>query len=389
MNHYLRIDFLKSSPFKIMLRDINYKAMGFQLPWLSIIFWRIKMGKLFFPGILFFIITASITAYTINYSTLYADTGKTDQLAFTEIWGYLMRGEEKELSGTEPFTDICYFSASINSMGRINTNNIIKKPAVKFQDSSPRYHIVISELSNAALMHFCLAKGSRAGKDLIKDIVTVSREFDGVQIDFESILPVDAPNFYSFLKKLKKKLKNKTLSIAVPARTKDNNDAFQYSVLNKIVDRIIIMAYDQHWSTSLPGPVASKTWCEAISLYAVKTIDKEKIIMGVPLYGRAWQEKNHHRAYKYSTIQEIVREKKVEPLASSEKGLFTTYEEIVKIFLYFDDITSITDKLRLYKDKNVQGVSFWRIGYGPKDLWENLQIETIISRGDNNLYKPR
>ena len=41
------------------------------------------------------------------------------KMVFDEVWGYLIRGHEDQLTGGEPFTDICYFSAELNDEGRI------------------------------------------------------------------------------------------------------------------------------------------------------------------------------------------------------------------------------------------------------------------------------
>jgi len=71
---------------------------------------------------------------------------------FGEIWAYLMRGEESRLTGAEPITDLCYFSASLNRQGRITEK--VARPAVTLTDGSkPAIHLVIAELSSPALMH--------------------------------------------------------------------------------------------------------------------------------------------------------------------------------------------------------------------------------------------
>ena len=66
------------------------------------------------------------------------------------------------------------------------------------------------------------------------------------------------------------------------------------------------MAYDEHWSSSTPGPVASLPWCERVGAYAISTIPVEKLVMGVPFYGRAWQDKKNDRALKFRTTEQII-----------------------------------------------------------------------------------
>jgi spore germination protein YaaH len=43
---------------------------------------------------------------------------------------------------------------------------------------------------------------------------------------------------------------------------------------------------------------------------------------------------------------------------------------VVKVF--YDDERSLLDKLRLYRAREVDSVSFWRIGQGPPGLWGSI-----------------
>jgi len=206
---------------------------------------------------------------------------------FREIWAYLMRGEESRITGTEPITDLCYFSASLTRNGRIVET--VKRPSVVLANgSSPAIHLVIAELSNPSLMHFALDPRYGVQPFLIEDICRVAADFDGVQVDFESISRDDAEAFFGFLADLKAALPaGKKLSIAIPARTRLVADAYEYSRIAAIVDRMVVMAYDEHWSGSSPGPVASLPWCAKVANYARSVVDAGKLIMGLPLYGRA------------------------------------------------------------------------------------------------------
>lgn len=64
---------------------------------------------------------------------------------FKGIWAYLMRGEERELTGAEPITDLCYFSASLNKNGRI-AETVARQDITMKDGAKPAIHLVISEL---------------------------------------------------------------------------------------------------------------------------------------------------------------------------------------------------------------------------------------------------
>jgi spore germination protein len=293
--------------------------------------------------------------------------------AFKEIWAYLMRGEESEITGDEPITHIFLFGASLNTEGRITST--IARPAIQLKSGvKPDIHLVVAELSNSSLMHFSLSPAYGVRPLLIEDICRVSDGFDGVQIDFEAVSRDDAEYFLDFLKELKARLPaGRMLSVALPARTAPSTGAYDYSRIAPLVDKIVIMAYDEHWSTSEPGPVASLSWCAKIVDYATGTIANDKIIMGLPLYGRAWPDKRLARALRFKSVLEMVAEKKGEPSYSLELGAHFEYSENVVVKVFFDDERTISEKLNLYRGRGVTSVAFWRIGQGPPGIWNRMR----------------
>ena len=298
---------------------------------------------------------------------------QSPNVVFNEVWGYLIQGKEGELTGQEPFTDICYFAANLAIDGRIL--NTVPRPVIALKDGSkPRIHLVIADPWNSSLMHFSLSAAYGVRPLLIGDICRVSQDFDGVQIDFETVSSEDAQSFWDFLKELRGQLPSgKILSVALPARTGEIFDAYLYSKIEPMVDRIIIMAYDQHWSGSSPGPVASLPWCQDVTDHALSLIGNGKLVMGLPLYGRAWQDKRLAKALGFHNVQDIVEAKKAKTNYQAELGSFFEYSETVVVKVFYDDMRSIMDKLQLYSSHNVTSVAFWRIGLGPTDLWKSIE----------------
>jgi spore germination protein YaaH len=145
-------------------------------------------------------------------------------------------------------------------------------------------------------------KHIKAIVDMVED-----NDFDGVNIDYEGKKKETKNDFSAFLKEINKKLKTKSLTCAleartpadslyttVPAKIEYSND---YKVINKECDWVEIMAYDQQRADlklnnerkGVPYmPVADKDWVEKVIKMAVTDIDKNKILLGVPTYGRAW-----------------------------------------------------------------------------------------------------
>ena len=54
------------------------------------------------------------------------------------------------------------------------------------------------------------------------------------------------------------------------------------------VDLLCLMTYDQNTRWTMPGPVAGWDWTVENLNYALKTVPKEKLSLGIPLYGYHW-----------------------------------------------------------------------------------------------------
>lgn len=294
--------------------------------------------------------------------------------SFKEVWAYVMKGEEIGLRSGMPITDIAHFSVVVGDTGRIE-KIIDPSPLYKRGLSNVRYHCVVSAPYNRALMYWCLSKDVETRQGLIQDIVRVSSLYDGVQVDFESIRPEEGEAYCVFLKELRSSLpKKKMLSVALPARVREMKDGYRYKAIGEIVDRVLIMAYDEHWGSGSPGAIASIPWCTRVLKFAQEEIPEEKLVMGVPLYGRVWQSKPVARALKYP--QTIDLWKKVRSVVQREKEgtPHFTFEETVEGVVYFEDVQSLKGKLSFYSEKGVQSVGFWRLTQEPAALWSHLEL---------------
>jgi spore germination protein len=299
-----------------------------------------------------------------------ASPAPMEPLAFKEIWAYLMAGEESFLEEGMPVSDLGYFGAGLSSAGGLI--GIPKRD--KLKGFKGRVHLVVAETSNKALTHFALRPGSAERKKLLAALESEARRFEGIQIDFEAVLGTDEAQYLSFLKSLKIRIGAKTLSVAVPARTKKVDDAYDYAALAAIADRIIVMAYDEHWSGSEPGPVSSIEWCGRVADYAKTAIPAERLVMGSPFYGRAWASVNPARAYKNSSVARLIDEKGIGDPERSEGILRFSYEERVLVDVYYDDAASILARLGAYAEKGVRKVAFWRLGQEDPEAWETMRL---------------
>lgn len=310
------------------------------------------------------------------------DAIEGEAVAFNEVWAFytnFYKADENKVDSNAPLTDVALFGAEIGSYGNLegipSKSNLRRAADGNF---AGRVHLTFA-CSSRGVTHFCLDPKYDIREPLVNAIIAASRGFDGVVCDLEYVPIRDKGNFLTFLKEIKDKLGKRMLTVCVPARTKILlNDVFPYKEISDIADRVFIMAYDEHWSTSAPGPVASYAWCEKVASYAASTIPKEKLIVGIPFYARAWVDKtkNPVGAWRYSKFNRHLAENGVSEIERTEDGDgHVKYTVTVNVDAYFDDAYSLYKKCMMYAAKDIENMGVWCIGQDDSEFWKWVKVK--------------
>ena len=127
------------------------------------------------------------------------------------------------------------------------------------------------------------------------DALVTANGYDGITIDFEWVNAADKGMLTTFMGRLSERFKpkGKLVAMAVAAKSTDTTSGwsapYDYNALGKIVDYMLVMAYDYHWSTSAPGPVAPINKLREAAAYTVSRVPANKVIWGVGVYGYDWE----------------------------------------------------------------------------------------------------
>lgn len=298
-------------------------------------------------------------------------TPEGNPVSLQESWGYVMQNRLDEYNSDIPLTDVCFFAAEINSYGELS--GVPNRSRI--DTGKARCHLVVI-CESKALSHFILDPQFNLRTKLIKDIVKAAAPYDGVQIDFELIPGRDRKNYLTFLADLRYSLgKQKWFTVCVPARTKFiSDDVFPYAEIAKYCDRVFVMAYDESWSGSKPGPVASINWCRRIAEYAKKSIPEKKLIMGVPFYGRTWSSETTAGAWYFSGANRIMTEHKTPEVIYENDIPSFKYTAQVDVTGYFNDAYSVLQLCHLYENMDIKKMGFWRIGQEDPEVWNWINI---------------
>ena len=203
----------------------------------------------------------------------------------------------------------------------------------------------------------------------VENLVAIAKEdgFDGIDLDYESIRAIDKNAYSEFVEKLAAALRKekKLLSVTVHPKTEDLGTwdgprAQDYARIGKAADIVRIMAYDQHWSGSEKGPIASNAWVDAIAAYAVTKIDPSKIDLGVSAYGYDW-------ASKPATSLTWKNVPPGMPIKIDPDSGERTWGNA-----RFSGPESLKAKLEIVAKHKLRGISFWYVGSESPDFWTAL-----------------
>ncbi|WP_066634686.1 glycosyl hydrolase family 18 protein [Desulfolucanica intricata] len=208
--------------------------------------------------------------------------------------------------------------------------------------------------------------------------------YSGVNIDLEAVPPQDRENYNEFLRELGAKLHQEglLLTVSIPAKTFDSkNDswsgAYDYQIIGKLVDRVMIMTYDEHWFGGPAGPIASVPWIQKVLDYAVKEIPREKIFLGVAAYGYDWSSQRT-RAIPWNRVNELINKYgNVKWDNTYSVPFLVYYQNGVRHEVWFENSYSLRFKLEMVKSYNVAGIAIWRLGFEDDSFWQMVNNEFV------------
>ncbi|UJF34485.1 glycoside hydrolase family 18 protein [Paenibacillus hexagrammi] len=241
--------------------------------------------------------------------------------------------------------------------------------------------VTITNLTEAGfdseLVHLVL-NNPAARSNLVDHIaeLVLRKGYGGVNIDFELVRAVDRDLFSGFLRQLRDRLKpgGFALTIAVPPKTSEDIPwmlGYDYGAIGSVVDSMFIMAYDWHHSVSEAGPVAPLDQVKNTIQFALKYVPRQKIILGVPLYGYSWSIPYQPGMVapgisNQNAIQTAMRYQA--PIQYSREAQTPYYqyrnEQGMLHEVWFEDVRSMSGKMLLVREYGLQALGAWQLTLG-------------------------
>ena len=222
---------------------------------------------------------------------------------------------------------------------------------------------------------------------MIENLMNLVEEYnlDGVNVDFENMNESDKDVYSRFLIELAPRLKKigKTLSVDVtaPDGSETWSLCFDRNTIANVADYIVFMAYDQYGTSSnKAGTTAGYNWVEANikKFLGQEDVDPEKIILGIPLYMRLWEEEEDGTAepevVNMRNMFDVLPENQEATWDEELKQYYVEYEEDGnKYKMWVENEKSVGEKINLANQYNLAGIAFWE-----KDRETNDEFWTFV-----------
>jgi spore germination protein YaaH len=262
--------------------------------------------------------------------------------------------------------------------------------------------------SNEASISALLKKPEKHAQNLINDVNPIMQKygFTDLNLDIESFKEASESaqrQYTAFVREVKKGMdKNSlgTLTVEITPSSLVKPRLTNALEIGKIADFVVLMAYDFHYIHSfLAGPVApiggvgkSREYdVETALKQTLKVIPAEKIILGIPLYGYEWETiSNKPGAATIPGSGSTASNRRVTELLEDcddcTRGFDEQSQQPYVVFpdgdyshqIYYEDETSIRQKLALVKKYKINGVALWALGYEGKKILEPLRGYKIL-----------
>ena len=168
----------------------------------------------------------------------------------------------------------------------------------------------------------------------------------------------------------------------------DWRGAYDLAALAKSADLICLMTYDQQTRWTMPGPVAGWQWTMENLEYALRFVPKEKLSLGIPLYGYHWYtgapsvdkasgEEKPNLSADYIGAPDAVQLAtafggKVQWDEGDRSAFVYFYRDQMREWIFFTDLHTFRDRYQLVNDRKLQGFCSWVLGTEDPEVWSLL-----------------
>jgi spore germination protein YaaH len=200
-----------------------------------------------------------------------------------------------------------------------------------------------------------------------------SMRYSGLVLDFEALDARDLPALLRVVKSVADSARAHgvaTIAVAIPAT---DTAAYPGKPIAAVADFVMPMLYDEHWSTSGPGAIASPGWVRGALARRVAEVGASRIVAALPTYGYRWSTKQKSPAEVVS-FADAARMAATARVPLERDGASNTLRAVKPgdWELWVSDAGLLAALAQVARDAGVQRSALWRIGSEDPDIWRAL-----------------
>lgn len=287
------------------------------------------------------------------------------------LWDHIKETDKRELPHHAGVTVLCptWFSL-VDKEGTLLSRAELDY-VIQAHDMNMKVWALVDNSFNGEITHKLLSvdyKRANFIKMLIENVVYYN--LDGINIDFENMRESTGPFFTIFLQELSREMRgiNRELSIDVYPLSKENS-VYDFSSINKLVDYVILMGYDQYsYDSPISGPICSRNYIRDSLQDMLSLVPLRKIILGASLFNRLWKE-DGTGSLSYEELSLIESQ---EWMQYNSKELDCIYcekkDHAQKLQMWRYDLDDLRFIEKLIIDNNVSGLALWCSSYYTSEI---------------------
>lgn len=221
-------------------------------------------------------------------------------------------------------------------------------------------------------------------QSFIDNVMTLIRKynFKGINLDFENMYMKDRDMYAELVRELSCALRANGIISSVDVNVPDGSEnwslCYDSKAISDIADYTIVMAYDQHGSSSKKaGSVASLDWVELNLQKMIERdgIDSNRLVLGVPFYSRFWRVRNGVVVSTSTMTMKTVKDymdkhsDSVEWVEESGQYVVRYKDKNDDIEIWVENEKSLKEKLKLISKYKLAGFAAWRWGFENEETW--------------------
>lgn len=241
---------------------------------------------------------------------------------------------------------------------------------------------LLGNRSDAAMTHQMLSSSANRTSVVTQVTAYVKKyQLDGINVDFENVLPEDRAGMTAFVTSLAASLHTIGAVVSVdvsPDLGTDWTEAFDYAKLGAVSDYMVLMGYEEHWNGDpIAGSVASLPWVENALDTMLTDVVRAKVILALPLYTRDWSSaspatgswditlaEQGTRAHAAGSVRQWNASLEQYVIGYSSNGLAR--------YIWAEESRSLTAKVRMSTDRKIAGLAYWYMGGETVDVWDAI-----------------